>query len=235
MGSAALFEAAKSIRDWSLNEGRASTANGKSNGKAVDAYASLVFNDKMQQDRLPKPVFRQESLTDIVRQALFLHEVAHPEIRFSYTGPEEPIQMPCDRRQLGQAFTNILKNAGEAIHEKSGDDSVDDVGDEIAVVLEQLEDRIKVAISDSGIGLPAERERLTEPYMTTRTRGTGLGLAIVKNIIEEHHASMNFGDRPGGGTIVTVMFDPSALSVHQTEAEAEPADLYGELKRKRNV
>ena len=58
MGSAALFEAAKSIRDWSLNEGRASTANGKSNGKAVDAYASLVFNDKVQQDRLPKPAYR---------------------------------------------------------------------------------------------------------------------------------------------------------------------------------
>ena len=58
MGSAALFEAAKSIRDWSLNEGRASTLNGKSNGKAVDAYASLVFNDKMQQDRLPKPAYR---------------------------------------------------------------------------------------------------------------------------------------------------------------------------------
>ena len=58
MGSAALFEAAKSIRDWSLNEGRASTSNGKSNGKAVDAYASLVFNDKMQQDRLPKPAYR---------------------------------------------------------------------------------------------------------------------------------------------------------------------------------
>ena len=58
MGSAALFEAAKSIRDWSLNEGRASTANGKSNGKAVDSYASLVFNDKVQQDRLPKPAYR---------------------------------------------------------------------------------------------------------------------------------------------------------------------------------
>jgi glutamine synthetase len=58
MGSAALFEAAKSIRDWSLNEGRASTSNGKSNGKAVEAYASLVFNDKVQQDRLPKNAYR---------------------------------------------------------------------------------------------------------------------------------------------------------------------------------
>jgi glutamine synthetase len=54
MGSAALFEAAKSIRDWSLNEGRASS----STANAVEAYASLVFNDKVQQERLPKPVYR---------------------------------------------------------------------------------------------------------------------------------------------------------------------------------
>ena len=55
MGSAALSEAIKSIREWSLNEGRVSTA---SSVKATDAFGSLVFNDKMQQDRLPKPAYR---------------------------------------------------------------------------------------------------------------------------------------------------------------------------------
>src|SRR5688572_1902051 len=55
MGSAALSEAIKSIRDWSLNEGRVSTA---SSVKATDAFGSLVFSDKAQQDRLPKPAYR---------------------------------------------------------------------------------------------------------------------------------------------------------------------------------
>jgi glutamine synthetase len=55
MGSAALSEAVKSIRDWSLNEGRVSTA---SSVKATDAFGSLVFTDKVQQARLPKPAYR---------------------------------------------------------------------------------------------------------------------------------------------------------------------------------
>jgi glutamine synthetase len=54
VGSVALFEAARSIRDWSINEGRASSKP----GIAVEAFASLVFNEKVQQERLPKPVYK---------------------------------------------------------------------------------------------------------------------------------------------------------------------------------
>ena len=82
----------------------------------------------------------------------------------------------------------------------------------IVVEINEQHGHIMVSVADTGIGLPAERERLTEPYMTTRARGTGLGLAIVKNIIEEHLATIAFGDRPGGGTIVTVGFDVDALA-----------------------
>lgn len=171
--------------------------------RMVDEFSSFA--------RMPKPVFREESLTDIVRQALFLHEVAHPEIRFGFVSPPNPVALACDRRQLGQAFTNILKNAVEAIHEKAANDENQGMVGAIDIAMECQDGRIRVTISDSGVGLPPERERLTEPYMTTRARGTGLGLAIVKNIIEEHHASMSFADRPEGGTIVTIMFDPAAL------------------------
>ena len=65
------------------------------------------------------------------------------------------------------------------------------------------------SIADNGVGLPAERERITEPYMTTRARGTGLGLAIVKKIVEEHFGAMHFADRPGGGTVVTLASMPA--------------------------
>ena len=171
--------------------------------RMVDEFSSFA--------RMPKPVFRDESLTDIVRQAMFLHEVAHPGITFSFTGPANPVRLACDRRQLGQAFTNILKNAVEAIHEKVGHEDHETATGTIDIMLDEQDERISVTIADSGIGLPPERERLTEPYMTTRAKGTGLGLAIVKNIIEEHHASMSFADRPGGGTIVTTVFDPTSL------------------------
>ena len=185
--------------------------------RMVDEFSSFA--------RMPKPVFRDESLVDVVRQAVFLHEVAHPEIRFSFSGPNEPVVLACDRRQLGQAFTNILKNAIEAIEEKISQFGADPQG-EIGVQLDHGGDRICVTVSDNGIGLPADRERLTEPYITTRVRGTGLGLAIVKNILEEHHASISFADRPGGGTVVTIMFDPSLLTtdpISDTSA-SQPAD-----------
>ena len=65
--------------------------------------------------RMPKPVFRMENVHEIARQSLFLHEVAHPGISFSISPPEGDFQMVCDRRQLGQALSNVVKNAVEAI------------------------------------------------------------------------------------------------------------------------
>ena len=66
--------------------------------------------------RMPKPVFRDENVHEIARQALFLHEVAHPGDRLHASSRRRAdIPMVCDRRQLGQALTNVVKNAVEAI------------------------------------------------------------------------------------------------------------------------
>jgi two-component system nitrogen regulation sensor histidine kinase NtrY len=69
-----------------------------------------------------------------------------------------------------------------------------------------------ITVADTGVGLPPERDRIVEPYMTTRARGTGLGLAIVKKIVEEHFGTITFADRPGGGTLVTLCFDGPTLA-----------------------
>jgi two-component system nitrogen regulation sensor histidine kinase NtrY len=80
-------------------------------------------------------------------------------------------------------------------------------------------------VMDTGIGLPEDRERLTEPYMTTRVRGTGLGLAIVKKIVEEHMGEIAFLDRSGGGTHVRIAFDTEKLAALATdEARGEQDD-----------
>jgi len=76
-----------------------------------------------------------------------------------------------------------------------------------------------VDVFDTGMGLPEDRERLTEPYVTTRVRGTGLGLAIVKKIVEEHMGEIAFLDRTGGGTHVRISFDTHKLAALGTEAE----------------
>ncbi len=161
--------------------------------------------------RMPKPVFREENVHEIARQALFLHEVAHPGISFVIEPPEGEFIMVCDRRQLSQALTNVVKNAVEAIEIRRNRGEHSLAGDRVELRLRRDGDQLVIDILDTGIGLPEDRERLTEPYMTTRVRGTGLGLAIVKKIVEEHLGEIAFLDRPGGGTHVRIAFDAEHL------------------------
>jgi two-component system nitrogen regulation sensor histidine kinase NtrY len=173
--------------------------------RMVDEFSSFA--------RMPKPVFRPEAVADIARQALFLHEVAHPDIVFRLDAPDPSPILVCDRRQLGQALTNVVKNGVEAIQQKKEEKGASGGTGEIGIAIrEETGGRLIVEIRDSGIGLPPERNRLTEPYMTTRTKGTGLGLAIVKKIVEEHSGSIAFEDAPGGGTLVRLVFDSESLS-----------------------
>jgi len=161
--------------------------------------------------RMPKPVFREENVHEIARQALFLHEVAHPGITFAIDPPEGEFSMVCDRRQLAQALTNVVKNAVEAIEIRRNRGEHSLAGDRVELRLRREDDQLVIDVLDTGIGLPEDRERLTEPYMTTRVRGTGLGLAIVKKIVEEHMGEIAFLDRKGGGTHVRIAFDAERL------------------------
>jgi two-component system nitrogen regulation sensor histidine kinase NtrY len=130
--------------------------------RMVDEFSSFA--------RMPKPLFRRESLVDIARQTMFLHEVAKPEIKFSLAFEESIPPLVCDRRQLGQALTNLVKNAIEAVEAREGE------GDGIVAmaIRSGADGELLLDVADNGIGLPAERDRIVEPYMTTRSRGTGL-------------------------------------------------------------
>ena len=172
--------------------------------KMVDEFSSFA--------RLPKPVFRQENAVDLVRQALFLQEVAHPEIDYAFDAEDDlPPTIACDRHQFGQAMTNVLKNALEAVEARRKEARVDYRG-RIAVAVAADRTSFSVTIRDNGIGLPKDRERIVEPYVTTREKGTGLGLAIVNKIVEEHGGEMGFSSNPDGGACVCLRFarDPLA-------------------------
>ncbi len=190
--------------------------------RMVDEFSSFA--------RMPKPIFESESVVDIAREAMFLHEVANPGIKFTVEAPTPAPQLVCDRRQLAQAFSNIVKNGVEAILQKDELDGSDLVR---LTVTPTESGAIEIRISDTGIGLPVERERIVEPYMTTRAGGTGLGLPIVKKIVEEHMGTIIFADSPEGGTLVTMTFDPAMIASfvatggHRTEdaGDALPAKL----------
>lgn len=179
--------------------------------KMVDEFSSFA--------RLPKPVFRQEDVLDLVRQALFLQEVAHPQIDFSLTSTDdEPATASCDRHQVGQAMTNVLKNAVEAIEARAKTAEPDYRG-RITISMSANLNDVTITVEDNGIGLPQDRDRIVEPYVTTREKGTGLGLAIVKKIVEEHGGEMGFSGAPGGGSRVTLRF--SREPMHRVKEAAE--------------
>jgi two-component system nitrogen regulation sensor histidine kinase NtrY len=162
--------------------------------------------------RMPKPVFRKENVLEIARQSLFLHEVAHPGIKFILEPNTGNFPLVCDRRQLGQALTNIVKNAVEAIESRLVRGEHHLSGDRVQMRLHQAGEQLVIDVIDTGTGLPDDRERLMEPYVTTRVRGTGLGLAIVKKIVEEHCGEIAFLDQPGGGTRVRIALDSERLA-----------------------
>ncbi len=171
--------------------------------RMVDEFSSFA--------QMPKPVFREEAIGEIARQALFLHEVAHPDVRFVLDVPEPAPTMLCDRRLIGQALTNIVKNAVEAIQQRR-EDGEGKAEDRVTLGMAVEREELVIVVSDTGIGLPTDRKRLTEPYMTTRAKGTGLGLAIVKKIVEDHCGQLAFEDADGGGTRVRMIFDLAALA-----------------------
>ncbi|GAA4038411.1 PAS domain-containing sensor histidine kinase [Parerythrobacter jejuensis] len=175
----------------------------------VDEFSSFA--------RLPKPVFRQEDALDLLRQALFLQEVAHQDVDFALSVEQEgPLTIACDRHQFGQALTNVLKNAVEAVEGRARDAEIDYRG-RIAVTMAADDEMVTIRVEDNGVGLPLERERIMEPYMTTREKGTGLGLAIVNKIVEEHGGDMTFSAADPGGTCVTLRFARSPV-IHESEA-----------------
>lgn len=146
--------------------------------------------------RMPEPDRRETDLVALLRAAIMLQENGQPTVTFRRTLVEASLMMELDGTMIGQALTNLIKNAGEAIetlHEKS---NPPDHKPEIRVSLTVDESEAVIRIMDNGIGLPPDRARLFEPYVTTREKGTGLGLPIVKKIIEEHGGTLTLEDAP---------------------------------------
>nr|WP_286193491.1 PAS domain-containing sensor histidine kinase [Tropicibacter sp. R16_0] len=146
--------------------------------------------------RMPEPDRRNEDLTQLVRDAVLLQQTGQPDLRIVADLPDDPITTDVDGTMLSQALTNLIKNAGEAIETLKEKGAPDNLEPQIHVSLTNSDAGIVIKIADNGIGLPEDRARLFEPYVTTRDEGTGLGLPIVKKIIEEHGGTLTLEDAP---------------------------------------
>ena len=154
-----------------------------------------------------------KDISDLIKRSVFTQRVANPEIDFHLSLTDEPIIAQCDGHLIGQALTNLLKNAVQAIAMKEEellqDGSKGDFTGKIDVTLNLSDRLLRVAVVDNGCGLPKEhRNKLTEPYMTTHAKGTGLGLAIVQKIMEDHGGELILEDSPeeSSGACVSLQF-----------------------------
>jgi two-component system, NtrC family, nitrogen regulation sensor histidine kinase NtrY len=159
--------------------------------------------------RMPKPVITSEDVADTARQVVFLQRVGSPDIDIEIETEEEHMPAKFDRRLISQGLTNIVKNATEAIAAVPPEE----LGrGKITVSVKRDGGDVVIDVIDNGTGLPKEnRNRLLEPYVTTREKGTGLGLAIVGRILEEHGGRMELFDAPevasgGRGAWVSLRF-----------------------------
>jgi two-component system nitrogen regulation sensor histidine kinase NtrY len=146
--------------------------------------------------RMPEPDRREHDLTALVRDAVILQESGQPDVTIRKTLPDAPVLMDLDATMISQALTNLIKNAGEAIETLVEKGAPAGFAPEIRVTFTAEPDAAIIRIMDNGTGLPPDRARLFEPYVTTREKGTGLGLPIVKKIIEEHGGTLALLDAP---------------------------------------
>ncbi|MGE0231658.1 MAG: ATP-binding protein [Flavobacteriaceae bacterium] len=184
-------------------------------GRMVDEFSTFA--------RMPQATIRADDIAAVIKETVFLMRVGYPEVKISTNVGDAPSFARFDRRLVSQALTNLIKNATEAIELRAADS--DPPPGAIDVELKVRGSTVIVAVTDNGIGLPAEgRQRLLEPYMTMREKGTGLGLAIVSRIMEDHGGRIELVDAPavshgGTGATIRLIFPDAAAEA------ADPSDL----------
>ncbi len=190
-------------------------------GRMVDEFSSFA--------RMPEPSIGSENLTRLIREVVVLERARNAEVAIDLDIPDGDMTLRCDRRQVTRALTNIIKNAAESVESRLAADADGGTKGEagrVAVTVTDArghgegDETVSVIVEDNGIGLPeTDRDRLTEPYVTTRAKGTGLGLAIVRKIMEDHHGDLRLEDRPGGGARISLVFRDLEESADTSEKD----------------
>ena len=180
-------------------------------GRMVEEFSSFA--------RMPKPNVAPFNMRSLLQGTGFSQSMVSPDVEIEFETNADDAVFRGDERLLGQAFGNLLKNAAEAI-EGLPEDS--DINGHIRVVLSASAGGVEVTIEDNGPGFPQDvRDRLLEPYVTTREKGTGLGLAIVNRIIADHGGSISLQNRLDGlrGARVRVWLPANGPAVVDEDSE----------------
>ncbi len=180
--------------------------------RMVDEFSSFA--------RMPKAKPERDDLVQCIKQVLFLQRVGNPEIQINEHFAVDALPAMFDRRLISQALTNIVKNATEGVAAVEGANGPG----RIDVALAVSDGVAAIDVIDNGRGFPVEnRQRLLEPYVTTRSEGTGLGLPIVAKIMEDHGGGIELLDAPDGpGAYVRLFLRVESDDTHSVAVGSNP-------------
>lgn len=180
-------------------------------GRMVDEFSAFA--------RMPAPKFAKLEAGELVRAAVFAQRVASPDFIVELEEMSADATLYADGRMIGQALTNVLKNAAEAVDARLAKSPKPKGRITARLIIEDA--AVTIEVEDNGVGLPAkDRDRLTEPYVTTREKGTGLGLAIVKRILEDHGGELELADARRGKGALAILRLPATPAPRATKPAA---------------
>ncbi len=150
--------------------------------------------------RMPKPLFKNNSVIEIIKSNIVLLSKIDKEIKFDLNFKKNNFNIYCDYEQINRVFFNLIKNSIESIQEKVKKTNI--LEKIINIEITENNDYIKISITDNGIGFSNnDGKELIKPYFTTKEKGSGLGLSIVNKIINDHNGTIVFLNQKNGAQV----------------------------------
>ena len=143
--------------------------------------------------RMPKPIFRENNLVDLINDNIKLLKELDKSIYITFNMNSEKILLASDKEQISRVFLNLIKNSIESINQRSQNNS--NFNKKITIELTQDDSHINATIKDNGVGFSELKNNIKDilnPYFTTKKNGTGLGLSIVNKIVNDHNGKIEF-------------------------------------------
>jgi len=177
-----------------LNENE--TVSFKDNLKVINNQIKQIeklVNEFSDFARMPKPIFRENNLVDIIQENINLLKELDNSIAINFKKDFNKITLESDKEQMSRVFLNLIKNSIESINQKAQNNN--NFTKNITIELTEDDSHIEVIIEDNGVGFSELKNNIKDilnPYFTTKKNGTGLGLSIVNKIINDHNGKIDF-------------------------------------------
>ena len=171
--------------------------------KQIKQIENLV-NEFSDFARMPKPIFQNNDIIEIINNNVSLLEELDKDIVFKFNLKKNKILLKFDSEQIGRVIFNLVKNSIESIQEKSLKNT--EFTKIIDIEIINKSDYITINITDNGTGFSIKNiKNIIKPYFTTKPKGSGLGLSIVNKIINDHNGSIKFNSTIDGAKVVLTL------------------------------